>query len=91
MSFFYCEYCGYKAGSVQSLTCMSCIRHPAGPNKGKHKLYEGSEKAMYTCKYCGYHVGSIQTLTRYQRSDKLNLYIQLSDVFFQGKQNVTVI
>ncbi len=64
MSFFYCEYCGYKAGSVQSLTCMSCIRHPAGPNKGKHKLYEGSEKALYTCKYCGYHVGSIQALTR---------------------------
>lgn len=63
MSNFYCEYCGYKTTSVQSLTAMNCIRHPAGPNKGKHKLYEGSEKSKYTCKYCGYSVGSIQSLT----------------------------
>lgn len=64
MTFVYCEYCGYKAVTIQSLTCMSCIRHPSGPNKGKHKLYEGSEKSRYTCKYCGYQIGSIDALTR---------------------------
>lgn len=63
MTNFYCEYCGYKTASVQSLTAMSCIRHPDGVNKGKHKLYEGSEKSMYTCKYCGYQTNSIQSLT----------------------------
>jgi len=63
MSNFYCEYCGYKAGSVQSLTAMNCIRHPSGMNKGRHKLYEGTEKVQYTCKYCGYQAGTIQILT----------------------------
>lgn len=63
MANFYCEYCGYKATSVQILTSMACFRHPIGPNKGKHKLYEGSEKSKYTCKYCGYSTNSIQLLT----------------------------
>ena len=53
MANFYCEYCGSKYSSVSSLTSCSCFRHPDGPNKGKHKLYEGSEKAQYVCKYCG--------------------------------------
>jgi hypothetical protein len=26
---------------------------PLGPNKGKHKLFEGGEKRLYICKYCG--------------------------------------
>lgn len=63
MSNFYCEYCGFKAVSVMSLTSLNCMRHPFGVGKGKHKLYEGSEKSKYTCKYCGFQSGSIQSLT----------------------------
>lgn len=63
MSNVYCINCGYKATSVSSLTNLSCPRHPNGPNKGKHILYEGSEKSQYTCKYCGYRSSSINSLT----------------------------
>ena len=63
MANFYCEYCGAKASSVSSLTSMSCVRHPNGSHKGKHKLYEGSEKSKYTCKYCGTSSSSINSLT----------------------------
>ncbi|OXA77863.1 hypothetical protein SAMN05444397_11445 [Flavobacterium aquidurense] len=63
MSNFYCECCGTKSSSISSLTANSCSRHPLGPNKGKHKLYEGSEKAKYNCKYCGTSSASISTLT----------------------------
>ena len=45
---FYCKYCGHKASSVASLTASACIRHPNGPHKGRHALYEGSEKESYT-------------------------------------------
>ena len=38
---FYCEYCGAKYSSIASLTNGYCLKHPNGPNKGKHKLYEG--------------------------------------------------
>ncbi len=60
---FYCAYCGYESSSVRSLTSGSCLRHPLGPFKGKHVLYEGSEKSMYTCKYCGNQSSSIRSLT----------------------------
>lgn len=63
MANFYCEYCGIKSSSVNSLTAVSCHRHPMGANKGKHKLYEGSEKSKYTCKYCGYGSSSLSSLT----------------------------
>lgn len=63
MANFYCEYCGTKASSVSSLTANSCTRHPMGVNKGKHSLYEGSEKSQYTCKYCGNKSTSISSLT----------------------------
>jgi len=63
MANFYCEYCGSKYSSVSSLTAGSCHRHPNGVNKGKHKLYEGSEKPKYTCKYCGTGNSSISSLT----------------------------
>lgn len=63
MANFYCEYCGTKASSVSSLTINSCSRHPAGANKGKHKLYEGSEKSLYVCKYCGTKSPCISSLT----------------------------
>jgi hypothetical protein len=63
MANYYCEYCGVKASSVSSLTSSWCSRHPNGPNKGKHKLYEGSEKSKYTCKYCGNSASSLNSLT----------------------------
>ena len=60
---FYCEYCGIPFSSVRSLTSSHCLRHPLGPNKGYHKLYEGSEKSQYTCKYCGLKYSSIRAMT----------------------------
>jgi len=63
MANFYCEYCGQKYSSVSGLTASSCNRHPLGPGKGKHKLYEGSEKDKYTCKFCGQSYSSIAALT----------------------------
>lgn len=59
----YCKYCGYKASSVSSLTIGLCHRHPNGANKGKHALYEGSEKPRYTCKNCGQDASSLSSLT----------------------------
>ncbi|MEL5894525.1 hypothetical protein AAE250_13645 [Bacteroides sp. GD17] len=59
---FYCEYCGHKFPTVQSLTSGTCPRHPDGSNKGRHKLYEGSEKSKYTCKYCGHEFSSIMQM-----------------------------
>lgn len=63
MANFYCEYCGSKASSVASLTGSSCARHPNGSYKGKHKLYEGTEKSQYVCKYCGSKASSLASLT----------------------------
>lgn len=63
MANYYCEYCGQKFPSVASLTASSCARHPNGCNKGKHKLYEGSEKSQYVCKYCGQKYPSLSSLT----------------------------
>ena len=60
---YYCKYCGHKTSSVNSLTASLCQRHPAGPAKGRHALYEGEEKATYTCKYCGLKSSSIASLT----------------------------
>lgn len=60
---YYCKYCGAAYNSVSSLTGNPCLRHPNGPLKGKHELYEGSEKSKYTCKYCGQQYNSISALT----------------------------
>ena len=60
---FYCKYCGHKATTVASLTSAMCIRHPNGPHKGRHALYEGSAKEKYTCKHCGMQFTSIASLT----------------------------
>lgn len=62
MANFYCEYCGTKSSSVSSLTSGFCPRHPNGSSKGRHKLYEGAEKAKYTCEYCGRDASSISSL-----------------------------
>jgi hypothetical protein len=32
------------------------------PNRGKHILYEGSEKAQYSCKHCGTKNSSFSAL-----------------------------
>ncbi len=63
MANYYCEYCGQKFSSVTTLTANTCSRHPNGPAKGKHKLYEGGEKSKYTCKYCGKQFTSLAILT----------------------------
>lgn len=63
MANFYCKHCGHKAPSVQILTSQPCYKHPLGNNKGRHELYEGSEKSKYTCKYCGYTAPSIMAIT----------------------------
>ena len=63
MANFYCKYCGTKFPSISSLTAGPCQRHPLGPSKGKHVLYEGSEKSQYVCKYCGTKYPSISILT----------------------------
>lgn len=62
MAKFFCKYCGTFSSSVSGLTASSCFRHPLGPNKGKHVLYEGSEKAQYVCKYCGTKSSTISSL-----------------------------
>ena len=60
---YYCKYCGHKTTSVNSLTASLCQRHPNGPAKGRHALYEGGEKESYVCKYCGLKSTSIASLT----------------------------
>ena len=58
-----CKYCGHKAKDVRSLTGSACQRHPDGPGRGRHALYEGGEKSQYTCKWCGRRAGDIGSLT----------------------------
>jgi len=60
---YYCKYCGAKNSSLATLTANACMRHPLGPNKGKHALYEGDEKSKYECKLCGASNASLATLT----------------------------
>ena len=63
MANYYCKNCGIKFPNVSSLTANTCPRHPNGTHKGKHQLYEGSEKSSYTCKYCGMSFRSIVAMT----------------------------
>lgn len=63
MANYYCEYCGAKFRNVNSLTAANCFRHPLGGNRGKHKLYQGSEKSKYTCKHCGQSYRTMLSLT----------------------------
>lgn len=60
---YYCKNCGTSFSSLQSLTGASCHRHPSGPNRGKHELFEGPEASRYACKYCGTTFSSLATLT----------------------------
>lgn len=63
MANYYCKNCGNKFSSIQNLTGNFCNRHPLGAGKGKHELYEGSEKSKYECKYCGTSFSSLINLT----------------------------
>lgn len=60
---YYCKKCGRKFSTVASLASSPCQRHPDGPNKGRHALYEGSEKSRYTCKNCGREFLNLLALT----------------------------
>ncbi len=60
---YQCKYCGHKARDVASLTGSACQRHPDGPGKGRHALYEGGAKTSYTCKWCGKRSPDIGSLT----------------------------
>ena len=55
-----CKGCGSSFSSISSMTVSNCNRHP---NKGRHELYEGSEKSKYTCKNCGSGFSSISSMT----------------------------
>ena len=61
MKKYYCKHCGTSFAAVHSLHLSSCTRHPDG--RGRHELYEGTEKDVYTCKYCGMRSRSINALT----------------------------
>lgn len=63
MSNYYCKHCGSHFSTPSALTSNYCMRHPNGSNRGKHELYEGSEKSQYTCKYCGVKFSTISSLT----------------------------
>ena len=63
MPAYLCKHCGHKAASVAALTAGTCQRHPAGPSRGKHALYEGGAHDRYTCKYCGHKDSSLSGLT----------------------------
>lgn len=76
----YCEYCGTYANNVRSLSSGKCLRHPDGPFKGFHKVYEGSEKTQYCCKYCGTTFSNIKSLTS-------NKCLKHPDGPFKGKHS----
>jgi DNA-directed RNA polymerase subunit RPC12/RpoP len=63
MANYYCEYCGSRYPDIANLTGNACPKHPNGQGKGKHSLYQGSEKSQYNCRYCGLKASSIQNLT----------------------------
>ena len=53
MAKVYCKNCGRSFPDVRAMAGGMCQYHPDGSFKGRHVLYEGSEKTKYTCKYCG--------------------------------------
>jgi DNA-directed RNA polymerase subunit RPC12/RpoP len=63
MANYFCKHCGAEFSSISSLTGNWCSRHPLGPGKGKHVLYEGSSKSQYACKFCGSTFSSLSSLT----------------------------
>ena len=58
----YCEYCGKQFPDVRQLVSAPCAYHPDGPNRGKHKLYQGRTTPPFTCKYCGNKFSSLMQM-----------------------------
>ena len=50
---FYCELCGAEYSNPKDLLNNSCLKNKVGSTIGRHVLYEGGEKSIYTCRYCG--------------------------------------
>ena len=59
---FYCELCGAVFSSPKALLENSCLRNRVGSTIGRHVLYEGGEKSIYTCRYCGQQYSSIKDM-----------------------------
>jgi hypothetical protein len=59
---YYCENCGIKFSNPRDLLSNSCHQHPNGFGKGKHILYQGSEKSKYFCKFCGTSFSNLRDL-----------------------------
>lgn len=59
---FYCELCGAKYSTPKDLLNNSCLKNKVGMNIGRHVLYEGGEKSIYTCRYCGKQYSSIKDM-----------------------------
>jgi len=59
----YCKYCGTSAPNARSLTANACIRHPDGPGRGKHALYQGDTTGEYVCEFCGKTFPNIKSMT----------------------------
>lgn len=57
-----CKYCGMNFPNMTPLAGGTCGRHPDGPHKGRHALYEGTDKSQYTCKYCGMKFSNLNVL-----------------------------
>ena len=57
---FYCELCGAEYSNATDLLNNSCLKNKVGSTIGRHVLYEGGEKSIYTCRYCGKQYSSIK-------------------------------
>ena len=57
-----CTYCGAEARDARALLSSPCPKHPAGFAKGKHALFEGEAREVYTCVYCGQTAKSVRAL-----------------------------
>ena len=59
---FYCELCGAEYSNPKDLLNNSCLKNRVGSTIGRHVLYEGGEKSIYTCRYCGKQYSSIKDM-----------------------------
>ena len=59
---FYCELCGAEYSNPKDLLNNSCLKNKVGSTIGRHVLYEGGEKSIYTCRYCGKQYSSIKDM-----------------------------
>jgi hypothetical protein len=59
---FYCELCGADFSNPKDLLSNSCLKNKVGSTIGRHVLYEGGEKSIYTCRYCGKQYSSIKDM-----------------------------